>query len=228
LAELESALGYRFRNRSVLVEALTHRSFTNEATRGGENDNQRLEFFGDAILEFLVSRELFRHHPDRREGELTRLRAMLVDEENLARLAGELKLGGCLRLGRGEERGGGRAKKSMLADAFEALVAAVYLDGGLRSAQRLVERQFGAQARDHSLAEQNRDWKTELQERAQALHGQPPLYRLVETTGPDHARTFRVAVFIAGQEIGAGSGRSKKEAEQAAARQGLLTLAGGR
>lgn len=226
LTALEAVIGYQFRNRQLLVDALTHRSFINEAGAAGGDDNQRLEFLGDAILEFLVSGELFRHHPSRREGELTRLRAMLVDEENLARLAANLGLGECLRLGRGEERGGGRTKKSLLADAYEALVAAVYLDGGISSVQCLVEQQFGPLVRDERLTVQSRDFKTEFQERVQALLGQTPVYRLEETSGPDHARTFRVSVLLAGQVAGEGSGRSKKEAEQAAARQGLLSLAG--
>ena len=222
LARLEAKLGYRFRERALLVEALTHRSHLNEAP-GGSRDNQRLEFFGDAVLGFLVSQALFQQFPDKREGELTRLRAQLVDEANLARLAGEAGLGSCLLLGRGEERSGGREKRSVLADAYEALVAAVYLDGGLDAARRIVAG-LVAETLDTLTAEGWRDFKTALQEAVQAGGGATPSYRLTGTSGPDHARQFTVTVLVAGIPLGEGTGRTKKEAEQAAARQGLAAL----
>ena len=217
---LERAIGYRFRERQLLEEALTHRSRTNEAP-SAKGDNQRFEFFGDAILGFLVSRELFLRFPDLREGDLSRMRATLVDEANLHKLALTVDLGAFLRLGKGEERSGGRGKKSLLADAFEALVAAVYLDGGLQPAQRLVKKHFGALFENMAEAAVSRDYKTELQELAQARFGSAPQYNLTDAFGPDHAREYRVVVLLNGKIAGTGEGRSKKSAEQAAAHEAL-------
>ncbi len=142
LATLESAIDYRFADRSILAEALTHRSFVNESGGTWVKDNQRFEFFGDAVIDFLLSRMLLERFPRSREGELTKIRASLVDEASLASLAERIGLGACLRLGRGEEKSGGREKRSLLADAYEALMAAVYLDGGIEPVQRLVEAHF--------------------------------------------------------------------------------------
>jgi ribonuclease-3 len=220
-APLEKAIGYCFRDRQLLEVALTHRSRTNEVS-SAIPDNQRFEFFGDAILQFLVSRELFLRFPELREGDLSRMRSSLVDEANLYKLALTVDLGGALRLGKGEERSGGRIKKSLLADAFEALVAAVYLDGGLQPAQRLVKRHFGALLKNMSGAAVSRDYKTELQELAQARFGSVPRYDLIDAAGPDHAREYRVAVILNGEIAGTGEGRSKKLAEQAAAAEALV------
>lgn len=221
-AALEKNVGYRFRDRRLLQEALTHRSRANEVS-GGLPDNQRLEFLGDSILGFIIGHELFLRHPDWKEGELSRHRSALVDEENLARLARGVDLGSCLGIGRGEELSGGREKKSLLADAYEAFLAAVYLDGGMQAVQRLVRRQFG-----HLLAGEpatlSRDYKTELQELTQARLAVIPRYELLESTGPDHDRSYRVAVFVNDAIAGEGVGRSKKGAQQAAARQALETI----
>jgi ribonuclease III len=215
LERIQSALGYTFRNRDLLEEALTHRTFVNEA--GGGKDNQRLEFFGDAVLDFLLSDLLLVQFPASREGELTRIRAALVDEASLARIATGLDLGSCLRLGRGEEKGGGREKRSLLADAFEALLAALYLDGGIEPARRVVHEQFaGLLALGDGLS--GRDFKTGLQERARLERGQLPRYQLKEMSGPDHDRHFVVEIFLGDELMGEGAGRTKKEAEQAAAR----------
>lgn len=218
-------MGYRFRDPSLLQEALLHRSRANEV-RGRVPDNQRLEFLGDSILGFLIGRELFLRHPDWQEGELSRHRAALVDEENLARLARVLELGSYLLLGKGEERSGGRGKKSLLADAFEALIAAVYLDGGMQQAQRLVKRQFDDLLSGGKPAGLTRDYKTELQELTQSRLATVPHYELLTAVGPDHERNYRVAVYVRDGLAGEGSGRSKKAAQQAAAREALEKLGG--
>lgn len=222
-ALLENSVGYRFRNRLLLQEALTHRSLANEVS-GGLADNQRLEFLGDSILGFLVGHELFLNYPEWKEGDLSRRRSALVDEDNLARLAGLLGLGSFLGLGKGEEASGGREKKSILADAYEALVAAVYLDGGIQAVQRLVKRQFGSLVTNDEAATLARDYKTELQELTQARQAVIPRYELVESAGPDHERSYRVAVYVGGTPVGEGVGRSKKLAQQAAAREALEKL----
>lgn len=220
---LEKAAGYTFRDRRLLREALTHRSRANEVN-DGLPDNQRLEFLGDSILGFLVGRELYLCHSGWKEGELSRHRSSLVDEENLSRLAQALDLGSYLVLGKGEERSGGRGKKSILADAYEALVAAVYLDGGMQPVQRLVKRQFGHLLSGAEPAGLTRDYKTELQELTQARMASVPRYELQESFGPDHDRSYRVAVFVRDALAGEGLGRSKKAAQQAAAREALERL----
>lgn len=224
LAGLEAEIGYEFVDRALLREALTHRSFVNEAGDRKEKDNERLEFFGDAVLALCVSHELLTAFPDSSEGELTRARSALVDEASLAAIAGEVGLGDYLRLGRGEERSGGRGKRSLLANAFEALVAAVYLDGGIDAAQRLVRERFVPHFRDLACRTAGRDTKTEFQELAQALCNTTPHYVLTETAGPDHDRSFTVAVLLGDEEYGRGQGRSKKAAEQEAARNGMERL----
>lgn len=222
MEKLEGKLGYRFSNRELLEEALTHRTYANEA---GGKDNQRLEFFGDAVLDFLLSDLLLQRFPDSREGELTKMRAALVDEVSLARIAAGLELGAALRLGRGEEKGGGRQKRSLLADAFEALLAALYLDGGVDTARRVVHELFEPLlCRPEILC--GRDAKTELQERARLLRGKLPRYQLKQVTGPDHDRRFTVEIFLGSELMGEGVGRTKKEAEQDAARAAALILKG--
>ena len=224
LRELETIIGYTFIDRRILHEALTHRSFVNEAGDRSVKDNERLEFFGDAAIDFFLSDQLIERFPDSREGELTRIRASLVDEESLAQLALQLDLGRYLRLGRGEEKSGGRGKKSILANAYEALVAAVYLDGGAVEVQRLVEAHFVPLMERHAAGTVSSDYKTEFQELAQARYGATPRYLLKETAGPDHDRVFTVETFVGEQCLGEGSGRRKKEAEQAAATDGAARL----
>jgi ribonuclease-3 len=224
LDELERALGYSFNDRGLLRRALTHRSFVNEAGDRSVRDNERLEFFGDAILDFFLSEKLFRRFPERSEGELTRMRALLVDEESLARLAGNLDLGRYLRLGRGEEKSGGRRKKSILADSYEALLAALYLDGGDAAVRPLVEAHFSPLMEGGAEALVFRDYKTEFQELSQALRGETPRYILKGSSGPDHDPVFRVEAMLGSEPFGEGTGRSKKEAEQAAAREGCARL----
>jgi len=224
LEQLEAAIGYRFRNRDLLDEALTHRSFLNEAKGAPVRDNQRLEFFGDAVLGFLVSRRLMELLPAGSEGSLSRMRASLVDEDTLSNLAERIALGGFLVLGKGEEKTGGRGKKSVLADAFEALVAAVYLDGGVDEAGGLVERFFGALLHEVAQGDEGRDYKTRFQVLAQAAHGAAPHYVVERVTGPDHERLYTVTARVGDETFGRGAGKSKKEAEQAAAREALARM----
>ncbi len=224
LGELERTIGYSFADRRLLHEALTHRSFVNESGDRLAKDNERLEFFGDAVIDFFLSDQLIERFPDSREGELTRIRASLVDEESLALLAGRIDLGRYLRLGRGEEKSGGRGKKSLLADAYEALLAAVYLDGGTAPVRRMVEAHFAPLLERHAAGMFSHDYKTEFQMLAQARLGTTPRYVLKKTAGPDHERYFTVETMVGEECLGEGSGRSKKEAEQAAAREGFARL----
>jgi ribonuclease-3 len=225
LLELENALGYRFANRDFLLEALTHKSFVHESGEESDRDNQRLEFFGDAVIGFFVSAKLLERFPEVREGRLSKIRASLVNEKTLAHLAGSIMLGRYLRLGRGEEKTGGREKHSVLADAYEALVAAVYLDGGQDAAGRLVEKHFGPLMAQNADKFGGKDYKTRLQEVVQEMYGNPPRYSLESESGPPHERIFAVAVSAGDKHLGKGIGKSKKEAEQSAAREALAALA---
>lgn len=222
-ALLEEKLGHVFKNRRLLAEALTHPSYANEV-KGGTEDNQRLEFFGDAIVSFFISDQLYLRFPASREGELTKLRAAVVDETALAKMARSLELGSFLSLGKGEERSGGREKNSVLADALEALLAAVYLDGGVRSVRRVVNRLFAASLAGAGTASSQSDYKTELQELVQSRCATPPQYVQRSAEGPDHNRFYTYEVIVAGAVAGVGSGGSKKAAQQAAAREALAAL----
>lgn len=221
LEGIEKALDYRFSNREHLVEALTHRSFVNESRGSVCRDNQRLEFFGDAVLGLLVSRRLLSRFPSMGEGDLSRFRASLVDESALAGIAEGIDLGKFLFLGRGEEKTGGRKKKSILSDGLEALMAAVYLDGGIEAAEQLVDRFFGPLLESIEIDAIGRDNKTRFQELCHALYGKAPQYVLEDISGPDHDRSFLVTACIGETCLGRGVGKSKKEAEQAAAREAL-------
>jgi ribonuclease-3 len=219
----EKIIGYSFLDRTLLEEALTHRSRANEVQ--GESDNQRLEFFGDAILGFLVSNLLFTRFPDAREGELTHMRAALVDEARLSTIAAQLEIGSYLQLGRGEEKSGGREKRSILADAYEALLAAIFLDGGVAAVRSAIERHFADFLGEFAASGVNStDYKTELQEYTQASCASTPEYMLTAAEGPDHDKVYRFSVIVSGVPAGAGAGKSKKEAQQAAAREALKFL----
>ena len=222
MKELEARLEYTFQNRSLLEHALTHSSYANEHRAGAAGSNERLEFLGDSVLGMITADYLYRKHPGLPEGELTRIRAALVCEGSLHRVAEELELGQYLKLGKGEDSGGGRKRPSILADAVEAVLAAVYLDGGLGSVRKIVARLI--LDREAAEVDAGRDFKTALQDVVQRESGQTRAYRLLHEEGPDHAKTFTVAVDLNGVQIGEGSGRSKKLAEQAAARAGLKTL----
>lgn len=218
---LEEKLGYTFDNRELLENALTHSSCANES-RGKLQSNERLEFLGDSILGMVVADHLYRNHPDLPEGELTRTRAALVCEESLVEVAEELQLGDYLRLGKGEEAGGGRQRPSIRADAVEAVLAAVYLDGGIGSARRIIQRYI--LSREVAGLTKPRDYKTALQELVQRESGQVLRYQLTGEQGPDHNKLFFMEVALNGNAVGAGSGRSKKEAEQMAAKAAIEAL----
>ena len=218
---LEEKLGYRFANRALLENALTHSSYANENRAKGVQSNERLEFLGDSVLGMVVADYLYRTHPDLPEGDLTRTRAALVCEESLAEVAQVLELGAYLKLGKGEEAGGGRTRPSITADAVEAVLAAVYLDGGIGSARKLIQRFILDKEEEKSAS---RDYKTALQELVQRQPDQELVYRMAGESGPDHNKTFLAEVLLNGAVVGAGEGHSKKEAEQSAARAALEKL----
>lgn len=224
IGELEAKLGYSFRQPGVLERALTHRSYTKEKTGSSRGaSNEQLEYLGDTVLGLLVSEHLIRAHPRESEGELSKRRSRLVSEVHLHRVAQRLGLGEHLLVGRGEERAGGRNKKALLADAVEALLAAVYLDGGLEKAREAVGRWvLDAVAGDDPLTT---DYKTALQELLQDRKLPAPLYAVVKTHGPEHRKVFVVRAEVAGQPASEAEGESKKAAEQAAARIALEGLA---
>ena len=230
---LEAALGYRFEDRQLLEQALTHRSRAHEDPSGEVADNERLEFLGDAVLGLVVADRLVREFPERDEGWTSKVKARLVSASTLARLGEQVGLGDYLLLGRGEEKTGGRRKQSLIADTFEAVVAAIYLDGGLPAASTFLDAQLRDALDDlranGAASDAPADWKSTLQEWLQARGRPLPSYRLTAETGPDHRKTFTVAVAVGGGALASGMGRSKKEAEQTAARRALgeLRSAGG-
>lgn len=225
LDAVERRLGHRFRDRSVLERALTHRSFANETWRSADRNYERLEFLGDALLGFLVAELLYRADPDADEGVLTRRKQVVVRSSTLATAASALGLGEALRLSRGEQETGGRSKGSLLADAFEAVLGAVYRDGGLRAARAFVRRHLGGALRDAAgTFEVDEDYKTRLQERVQGELRVTPTYRIVSKSGPDHDRRFRAEVRFGARVVGSGAGTSRKRAEQSAAAAALRRL----
>jgi len=229
IQSLQNVLAYRFQNPHLLRQALVHRSYAHENPEEQRGDNERLEFLGDAVLGLTISHMLLERFPDADEGTLSRMRASLVNEEQLARIAGELGLGDLLLLGKGEELSGGRSKPSILADAVEALLGAVYLDGGLEPAFGVIRRFFRAklaqaEAQDDPLKRLDKDFKTQLQEVTQARMRLVPVYDVEREEGPDHDKTFYVTLSLAGQVMARGVGKSKKAAEQAAAREALMRL----
>ena len=219
--ELEKVIGYSFKDNSFLKIALTHSSHANES-KGSEQNNERQEFLGDAVLSIIVSEYIFRHLKVP-EGELTKIRASLVCETALAGFANRIKLGSFLRLGRGEEHNGGRNRPSILADAFEALIAAIYLDGGIEAARSFVLPFITEQA-NHAAGKDLHDYKTQLQEIIQKNPEEKISYVLVDEKGPDHDKWFAVEVHLNSNVIGRGEGRSKKAAEQSAAREALQLM----
>ena len=221
LSEFEEKLGYTFHNKALLHNALTHSSYANEHRREEVSSNERLEFLGDAILGLVVAEHLFRTHPDKPEGELTKLRAELVCEKSLAEVAGRLELGKVLKLGHGESHGGGSHRPSMLADAVEAVLAAAYLDGGMEVPKSIITRFI---LEKEPRVSGNQDYKTRFQELVQRHRDQVIAYALVEESGPDHDKRFTVEVSLNGETVGLGAGSSKKRAEQDAARAAMERL----
>ncbi|MBK9517195.1 MAG: ribonuclease III [Anaeromyxobacter sp.] len=224
VAALEARLGQPLRDRATALAALTHKSFVNEQRGPVAADNERLEFLGDAVIDLAVSHRLMERFPAAREGDLSKMRAAVVDEQGLAALATALDLGPLLRLGRGEERTGGRRKASLLADAMEAVVAAIYLSDGLPGVLSLVDRCLGEAFQRAAEGTLDRDFKTQLQEVAQSRLKVAPRYQVVAELGPDHAKVFEVELDLRGEVLGRATGRSKKDAEQAVARLGLEVL----
>ena len=222
LKDLESALGYRFRNITLLQNALAHSSYANERWQDSLKSNERLEFLGDSILGMVVAKHLYENFPDRPEGELSRMRADMVCETSLARIADQLSLGQHLLLGHGEEQTGGRNRASILADAMESVIAACYLDGGMEAAEALI-RQF-VLCSVPVVRMQNADYKTALQEQVQQKKNQTLSYTLTGESGPDHDKRFTVEVLLNGIVVGSGTGKSKKRAEQDAAKNALENL----
>ena len=218
---LEKKLGYHFRDIGLLEHAMTHSSYANEHRGAGLTSNERLEFLGDSVLGVVVVDYVFHEHPDMPEGELTRTRAALVCEGSLHEVAKGLDLGRCLRLGKGEDAGGGRKRPSILADATEAMLAAVYLDGGMEAVRPIIRTLILDKEQEKSA---DRDYKTALQELVQRRPGASVSYRLVRESGPDHCRSFEMEASVDGSVIGAGEGRTKKEAEQMAAKAALERL----
>ena len=219
---IEEKIGYSFRDAELLTNALTHSSYANENRGRSCESNERLEFLGDSVLGLVVADALYRRFPGLPEGRMTRLRAQLVCEESLHLVAAQLGLGEYIRLGRGEEHTGGRNRTSILADAVEALIAAMYLDGGMEVARGFIER-YILTALDGEMPAVG-DCKTELQELVQRKSGSVLTYELLGESGPDHDKTFTSQVSLNGRPIGSGSGRTKKEAEQAAARAALREM----
>ena len=221
LNEFQSKIGYTFKNRHLLEQALTHSSYANEKHMKKHSDNERLEFLGDAVLEIVSSEFLFINYPQKPEGELTKLRASIVCEPTLALCTKPLDLGKYLRLGRGEDHTGGRKRKSILSDALEAVIGAIYLDGGFTNAKEFVLKFIMTDIENKQLFY---DSKTILQEVVQASYKEELCYRLVGEEGPDHDKHFMVEAWIGEMLIGKGEGHTKKAAEQEAAYQALLKL----
>jgi ribonuclease-3 len=219
LTQLQAELRYTFADAALLARCLTHVSYERSQKEG---HNEVLEFLGDAVLDLAISELLIRHYPQRSEGDLSRMRAGLVNSDVLAEKAARLNLGMLLRLGKGEERSGGRTKPSILAGAFEALIGAVFSDSGYGAALGIVERYFAADLGEKQLGQ--RDFKTRLQEISQMLFRAPPVYRIVSEQGPDHAKRFLAEIAVNGKVLGRGEGASKKQAEQEAAKKALGEL----
>jgi len=222
---LQRRIGYRFRDRGLLEHALTHRSRAAEDASGGVADNESLEFLGDAVLGFVVADALFRQYPESNEGQKSKIKAAVVSTQSLARHAEAMGLGDHLILGRGEEKTGGRQKQALLADGYEALIAAIYLDGGFEAAADFLRRELKDAIDAGSELAYAQDFKSALQERLQALGRPLPEYRVLGEAGPDHRKTFSVEVVVGEDVLGTATGKAKKEAEQEAARLALARLA---
>jgi ribonuclease III len=228
LEPLERRIAYRFKDRGMLEHALTHRSRVHEDASGGVFDNESMEFLGDSVLGFVIAAMLFREFPQHNEGQKSKLKASLVSAAALARLGERLGIGEFLILGRGEEKTGGRRKHAIIADCYEALIAAVYLDGGIAEAEKFIAREFASlideAKRTGAAASFTDDWKSALQEYLQSGGRGLPVYRLAAEVGPDHRKSFVVEVVVDGEPVARAEGRSKKEAAQLAARAALERL----
>lgn len=224
LSRLQNALSYSFKEPNGLKQALIHKSYVNETKDKGLADNERLEFLGDAVLDLVISEALMKRFPNAPEGDLSKMKAKVVNEGTLALIAKEIELGKFLYLGKGEERTLGREKVSLLADAMEAVIAAIYLDRDFSAARQVVLKLFEAPLHDLTGPDVSVDYKTELQELCQKKFALLPFYHLLRESGPDHEKRFEVEIRIQGVSYGIGRGRSKKEAEQKAAQATLEAL----
>ena len=222
--EIESKLNYSFKEKNYLLRALTHSSYSNENQKEKLKNNERLEFLGDSVLGLIISEYLFSHYSNLEEGQLTKIRAKIVCEASLGEASRNLKLGEYMLFGRGEELTGGRERTSILSDAFEALIAAIFLDGGMASARNFVLKSLEAVIEDAVQGKLFIDYKTRLQEVIQVQKGNRIKYDIVKEEGPDHAKIFYTEVRLNDMIIGVGSGHSKKESEQEAAKEGLKRL----
>ncbi|MFQ5949612.1 MAG: ribonuclease III [Nitrospiria bacterium] len=224
LTLLQRRLSFFFNEPRRLQQALTHKSYLNEAKEEGVKDNERLEFLGDAVLDLIISDVLMERFPDAPEGALSKMKARIVSEETLARVAKQIDLGNFLYLGKGEEMTRGKEKRSLLADAMEAVIAAIYLDKGLSSVQEVVLKRFEQSLEELTQSKMTSDYKTELQERCQKRFGSLPVYEVIQESGPDHQKIFEIEIRIDEVPYGIGTGSSKKEAEQRAAKIALEQL----
>ncbi|MEK9209338.1 MAG: ribonuclease III [Patescibacteria group bacterium] len=222
-SEFEKRIGLKFKNQNLLKQAFTHRSYLNEnPSWNGAGHNERLEFLGDAVLELAVTEKLYRLYPDKKEGELTSIRSALVNTNMLSVLGGELGFNDFLLLSRGEAKDLGRGRQYMLANTFEALVGAIYLDSGFETAESFLERILCPQIKEIVEKSLWQDAKSLFQERAQEIVGVTPVYEVLKEWGPDHDKTFVMGVFLNGEKVAEGQGSSKQEAEQSAAQNGLI------
>lgn len=227
-AELERRFGYVFKNKMLLTEALTHRSFYHENPDKSTTHNERLEFLGDSVLGLVMVEFLFVSDKNITESVMAKIKSFLVKESILSEIAHSISLGKYLRLGKGEEATGGRTKKSLLADTMEALFGAVYIDGGYKKVRKIILRLFKEKIDAIVFSGEFYDFKTELQERTQLLFGSLPEYRVIKQEGEEHKKVFTVGVFIDGKKFGTGSGRSKKEAQTLAAKEALSRFLSGK
>lgn len=223
-SQFEREIEYKFKNEKLLLEALTHSSYSNERRSEVITNNERLEFLGDAVLSIAISDHLFTRHQNLPEGELTKIRSKIVCEATLSECARQLKIGEVMRFGKGEEMTGGRKRASILADAFEALIAAIYLDGGMAAAMKFVYKNLETSIQTATSGKIFLDYKTHLQELIQVQRDNRIRYEIVAEEGPDHCKVFHTEVFLNDRVLGSGQGRSKKEAEQAAAKAAVTEL----
>ncbi|MFQ5454719.1 MAG: ribonuclease III [Nitrospirota bacterium] len=221
---LQEKLSYRFKNKALIIEAITHKSYLNEAKNKTDKDNERLEFLGDAVLDLVISEYLTITYTDQREGVLSKMKSMLVNETTLADVARSIELGRYILLGKGEKMSSGGEKKSILSDTLEAVIASIYIDGGLEDAKRFIMEKFENEITDIFKKESAIDYKTELQELCQLRFNTLPLYRISKESGPDHQKRFEITLYINKNIYGVGTGSNKKEAEQNAASIALKEL----
>jgi len=223
IPEIEEKLGYSFKEKSHLILAFVHRSFFNENKSYGVQTNERLEFLGDSVLGLIISDYLYAHFPNDEEGHLSHLRSQLVEAGSCASLLLQLNVAPFILLGRGEKMNDGRGRETILADLFEAIMGAIYLDGGIEAARTFFFTHFSQKIHSVSSAP-GRNWKADLQDFSQKKYQKPPLYKIIKESGPDHSKLFEVAVFVGEKEEGLGQGSSKKQAEQAAAQDAISKL----